>query len=281
MGGDVAMWLKFANTLKLKLGITLSTVDVATAQSAVEQSWNGIFEMGEKCELVYLGGANSCPLYQDLVQSGRDDFVPANTIVDIMNTLEDPRREAYFVMNGDAYVGGIYGESNTYAQFSHIGEAIESPTYAIILLDYTEAAFYLAEAAERGFSVGGDAATWYSNAIKSSFAQWGLESEADAYLAKSDVAYATAAGAWDQKIGTQAWLAYYVRGMIGWTSYRRLGYPTLNLPPAPAPTTGGQVPRRMTYPINEQTLNAANYAAASAAIGGDEMSTHVFWDTSK
>lgn len=281
MGGDVAMWIKFANTLKLKIGITLATVDAATSQTAVEQAYTGIFEMGEKCELAYLGGSNSCPLYQDLVQSGRHDFVPANTIVDIMNDLEDPRRVAYFEMNGDAYVGGIYGESNTWAQLSHIGAEIESPTYAMILLDHTEACFYLAEAAERGYFVGQSAQAWYDQGIKSSFMQWHLEGEADAYLLTPNVAYTSAPGTWQQKIGTQAWLAFYVRGMVGWTSYRRLGYPVLNLPPAPAPTTGGQVPRRMSYPINEQTLNAANYEQASAAIGGDEMSTHIFWDTSK
>jgi len=34
----------------------------------------------------------------------------------------------------------------------------------------------------------------------------------------------------------------------------------------------------MIYPINEQTLNKANRAAAAAAIGGDLLSTKLFWD---
>ncbi|WP_299759102.1 hypothetical protein [uncultured Pontibacter sp.] len=38
------------------------------------------------------------------------------------------------------------------------------------------------------------------------------------------------------------------------------------------------IPTRMIYPINEQTLNPANRAAAAAAIGGDESSTRLFWD---
>jgi hypothetical protein len=33
------------------------------------------------------------------------------------------------------------------------------------------------------------------------------------------------------------------------------------------------VPTRLTYPISEQNLNQANYAAASTAIGGDEQTT--------
>ncbi|MCB2207716.1 MAG: SusD/RagB family nutrient-binding outer membrane lipoprotein [Bacteroidetes bacterium] len=278
MGGDVAMWIKFGHTLKVKLGITLADYDPALSKSTVESAYAGIFDMGEKCDLEYLGGSNSNPLYQDLVQSGRHDFVPANTIVDIMNELEDPRRPAYFEINGETYRGAVYGEGTSFSQNSHIADPIQEPTYAMILLDHTEAAFYLAEAAERGYSVGGSAEEWYNNAITASFAQWGLETEAAAYLAKPEVAYGTAAGDWKQVIGTQAWLAFYVRGFVGWTSYRRLDAPTLNLPPFPEPTVGGMIPKRMTFPINEQTLNAANYAAAAAAIGGDEMKTPIFWD---
>jgi hypothetical protein len=56
-----------------------------------------------------------------------------------------------------------------------------------------------------------------------------------------------------------------------------LDFPTLNVPPAPD-TRDGQVPKRYTYPVNEQTLNASNYTSAAAAIGGDEMDVKVFWD---
>ena len=147
------------------------------------------------------------------------------------------------------------------------------------MLDYTELAFYLAEAAERGFSVGGSAATWYENGIRSSMEYWGVAAaDIDTYMARADVAYATAAGNWKQKIGTQAWLAFYVRGLEGWTSYRRLDFPVLNLPPAPDESAEGAVPRRHTYPVNEQTLNGENYSAAASKIGGDKLSTKIFWD---
>ncbi len=35
---------------------------------------------------------------------------------------------------------------------------------------------------------------------------------------------------------------------------------------------------RMPYPYNENKMNKANYDAASAAIGGDEATTKLFWD---
>jgi len=280
-GGDVAMWKKFGNSLLVKLGIALAEHDAGLAQSTIEGAYAGAFGPNEICELVYLGGSNSNPLYVDLIQSGRHDFVIANTIIDVMNDLEDPRRPAYFDINGDEYVGGIYGESNNWTQFSHVAPPIKEPTFPMTILDGTEVSFYLAEAAEHGFSVGGSAEDYYNQGITASFTHWGLEGDAAAYLAKPEVAWATAAGDWKQKIGMQAWLAYYVRGMVAWNSWRRLDYPLMNLPPAPE-TDDGQVPKRYTFPINEQTLNAASRAAAVQAMGNnDVMSLRLFWDKSQ
>ncbi|MBZ0243281.1 MAG: SusD/RagB family nutrient-binding outer membrane lipoprotein, partial [Bacteroidales bacterium] len=234
MGGDISMWKKFANTLIVKLAITLSPVDAGMAKTYIEGAYNNAFAFGESATFNYLPGANANPLYQDLVQSGRNDFVAANTLVDLMNGLDDPRRASYFDSNitdenqNVIYVGGVYGEISAFTQFSHIAPRIQADTYGYVLLDYTELAFYLAEAAERGFGVG-DAATWYENAIRSSFDYWNAAG-VDAYLALPDVAYATAPGDWKQKVGMQAYIAYYVRGLEGWTSYRRLDTPTLNIP---------------------------------------------------
>lgn len=285
-GGDVPMWIKFGNSLKVRLGITLADVDGATAKATVESAYAGAFGTGENCQLVYEGGHNANPLYLDLVLSGRHDFVPANTIVDMMNTLDDPRREMYFNINGDTYRGGIYGKSNSFSQFSHISDMVQEATFPCVILDNTEVEFYLAEAAARGYSVGGTAESHYNKAITASFLSWWLtagktkvesDSLAAIYLQNPDVAYVTATGTWQQKIGTQAWLAYFVRGQVGFSSWRRLDYPILNMPPTI--TDYNNIPKRYTYPINEQTLNGANYTAAATAIGGDNLTTKLFWDT--
>lgn len=285
MGGDISMWKKFANTLIVKLGVTLSPVDAGMAKTYIEDAYTKAFAFGEAATFNYLSGANANPLYQDMVQSGRDDFVAANTLVDLMNGLDDPRRAYFFDGNltdeneNVIYVGGVYGESSTFSQYTHVAARIQDPSYGYVMLDYTELAFYLAEAAERGFSVGGDAATWYDNALRSSMNYWNVPgAEADAYMALPNVAYATAPGSWKQKIGNQAYIAFYVRGLEGWTSYRRLDAPVLNLPPTPAESADGMVPKRHTYPIAEQTLNGANYSAAASKIGGDRLSTKLFWD---
>lgn len=277
-GGDIAKWRKFGYSLKVKLGIALADFNPGMSQTLIESAYAGAFTPDELCQIEYPGGSNSNPLWVDLVGSGRHDFVPANTLVDAMNTLEDPRRPAYMDLFNGAYVGGTYGTLNSYSQFSHIAAPITEQTYPMTIIDGTEIAFYLAEAAARGYSVGHDAEFYYNAAIRSSFIHWGLsDADADAYLAKTEVAYSTAAGDYKQKIGKQAWLAYYLRGLIAWNTWRRLDAPDLYLPPLPK-TDDGQVPKRFTWPVNEQTLNAANYYSAVKAIGSDNMVTRIFWD---
>jgi hypothetical protein len=50
-------------------------------------------------QLLYSSAPNTNPVWVDLVQSGRSDFVIANTLVDFMNNLSDPRRSVYFDQN--------------------------------------------------------------------------------------------------------------------------------------------------------------------------------------
>ncbi len=277
--GNVTNWVKFANSLKLKIGMTLADADNALAKSTVESAVSNLFTSNEdNAALAYLSALpNTNPLYEDLVASGRHDFVVANTIVDVMNTLKDPRRPFYFTATSDgSYIGGTYGASNSYGSNSHPGANMTTPTFEGTILDYVEVEFFLAEAVERGFAVSGTAEEHYNNAITASILYWGgTDAEATDYLAKSEVAYSSATGDYKQKIGTQKWFALYNRGFEGWTEWRRLDYPVLS-----APTDGviNEVPKRFTYPIKEQTLNGANYNSASSAIGGDLMTTKLFWD---
>lgn len=290
--GDVSAWKKFAYTLKVKLGITLADADPTLAQSTVESAYDKAFTSSDDdCLMPYLTNTpNTNTLYEDLVLSGRHDFVPANTVVDVMNNLQDPRLPLYFTQVDTstetgveklAYLGGSYGESSPFDNYSHVSDKLLDPTFPGLIMTYTELQFYLAEAAQRGWNVGKTAAEYYDEGVKSSIMWWGgTEAEANAYLAKPEVDYNTAinnaAGGWKQVLGTQSWLASYTRGLNGYTTWRRLDYPIFNL--APTIDSYDQIPVRFTYPINEQTLNADNYAAASSAIGGDLLTTKLFWD---
>jgi Susd and RagB outer membrane lipoprotein len=66
----------------------------------------------------------------------------------------------------------------------------------------------------------------------------------------------------------------YNRGLEAWTEWRRLDYPVLVAPVDAL----SEIPVRYTYPVQEQNLNVTNYTEAASAIGGDEVTTKIFWD---
>jgi len=326
-GGDVAAWKLFANSLKLKIAINLADVDFNYSKTNVEAAvTDGVFTSGADNALFNYQGStpNTNPLYEDLILSGRKDFVLTNTLVDKLNDLKDPRlnyylqgtidfkylytnpdgskkdttitdvsrwlfyadstvyKEVPFTIYADdslnlpsTYLGGDYGYSSAYSSFSHIHDNIQVASFPGILLTYSEIEFYIAEAAARTMSVGQGAQEAYDNAVTASVLYWGgTASEATDYLTgKGDYLLF---GTWQEAIGTQAWISFYTRGLVAYNEYRRLDFPVMN--EAPDAATGGPVPTRFTYPINEQTLNAVNYAAAAAAIGGDDLLTKLFWD---
>lgn len=280
-GGDSDNWKKFGYSLLLRMGIRIadapgfSSLSQAAVTTAVD---GGVFASNaDNASLVYSNTTpNTNPVWVDLVQSGRQDFVIANTLADVMNTLEDPRRSYYFDENLGAgiFKGGPYGDSNSYSLYTHIGAPMLDPTNPASLIDFSEVSFYLADAAERSLSgTPAMAEEFYNEAIRASFDYWGVPG-VEAYLAKPAVKYTTAPGTWKEKIGKQFWLAMYNRGYEAWTAWRTYDVPAFNLPV----DTGNPVPTRYTYPVNEQNLNEANWSAASAAIGGDEQTTKLFWD---
>ncbi|MDB5199978.1 MAG: hypothetical protein JWO92_1941 [Chitinophagaceae bacterium] len=289
-GGDPTAWKKFAASFKLKIGMTLADADPALSKTTVEAAVaTGVFTSNaDNAEYGYLTGPpNTNPIWVDLVQSGRKDFVGTKTIIDPLKTLNDPRLPYYFTTVNEtnaAYLGATPGASSNYSSFSKpsgsalvkgsIGR-ITNADFPSLLLSYDEVEFFLAEAVERGYNVGGTAATHYNNAITASIQYWtGSAASAAAYLAQPAVNYATAAGTYKQKIGTQKYFALYNRGWDEWIEQRRLDQPAI-VAPSSALTA---YPVRLTYNVDEQNINTTNYNAAATAIGTDKVTTKLFWD---
>lgn len=283
--GSVAAWKKFAATLKLKLAMVIADSDPATAGKKVQEAVAaGVFTSNSDNALFKYTSdinTNSNPVYQAFYTSGRHDFSPADLITDTMTSWNDPRLPLMFTQYNGAYVGGIPGAGNGYVKLSLFSDQWLSAKWPGDLLDYVETEFLLAEAVERGFAVNGTAADHYNSGVTASILFWGGDStQAASYLAQPAIAYATAAGTWKQKIGYQQWLAYADRGWDAWTSIRRLGYPNIDVinPPVGAVS---QLPRRFTYPGNEESSNPANWAAAVQAVtGGDKdgVQFNLWWN---
>jgi len=281
--GDVGLWKKFGASLKLRIGMRLAEVPASNSSTIIKEAIaSGVFsDQSESAILHYIGVT---PLvnsyYNEFIILARHDFCPTNTIVDMMNSLNDPRRDIWFTKYNGAYVGLQYGKAgaSSYSRYSHFADLIRiDPKYPVIMCDYVEVEFLLAEAAERSlFGVPGDAAGHYNNAILASMKYWGVpDAAAASYLAQTSVAYATAVGTFKQKIGNQKWLGLFDRGVESWAECRRLDFPLLYPPEGMAYS---DIPKRMPYPYNENKMNLENYTAAATAIGGDLAATKLFWD---
>jgi hypothetical protein len=338
--GDVQAWKIFANSLKLKIGINLSDVNSAKAQSTIEAAVAaGVFTSTSDEALFpfQTSAPHFNPIYGNLVASGRNDYVAANTMIDIMVNVNDPRLDDYFDISTirplqfprdpatgsqtDAnfpdgvnkilfyplpeggydpifregpftvpaadtsagirvWLGGTYGDGTPWSSYTQVALPLQEPTFPGLILTYSQVLFYLAEAAERGYDVGGTPEEFYNAGVTESILWWGgTQNEVEAYLDITDVAYPTADGSWRKKIAYQSWISSYINGFLGYTTWRRLDYPVLNITPNnDAIVDQTDIPVRFPFPVNEQTLNDVNYDNAANAIGGDNMNTKIFWD---
>jgi hypothetical protein len=149
------------------------------------------------------------------------------------------------------------------------------------LMNFSEVAFLLAEAKERGIgTVSGTAQTWYEAGVKAAM-QYLVAYDASFTITDSQVTtylanYPYTPGANGLKqIGTQLWLSRLLNWWEAWSDQRRTGYPALVEVNYPGNITGGHIPTRLRYPSHEVATNSANIAA-----GGTEniLTAKVWWD---
>jgi hypothetical protein len=234
---------------------------------------------------------NRNPLH--VINLFEDDRVSA-TMVDRLRALEDPRlgifADSVLARNqpfpyrglqnglGSAELGRIRRQ-----EFSKLGWRLRRESAPVPVMLYAESAFLRAEAALRGWGPG-TAQEWYEEGIRASMQHFGVTDAAaiDAYLARPGVAFAEADTdeARLERIITQKWIALFTDGFEAWAEYRRTGYPRLQPIPTPGETDGA-VPSRVLYVQEEYNTNRANVEAAAARIGGDRMTTRVWWDTGR
>lgn len=272
-GGDMNKWSKFGHSLLLRLGMRVSDVNPTLSRKAVNMAIGNVLLSNKDNAVVnYLGTfPNTNPLWVDLVRSGRSDYVVANTIVDYMVPLNDPRVSVYFDNNVTPYKGGPYGETSKYENHTHLGPTFRDPLLPGIFMDRAEVEFLLAQAAKIGtYNTAISAQKHYENAVTASIKYW----TGDASLAAAYLSGAAAYDGTNAQLATQFWIAMFNNPFQGWCVYRKFDAPTMNI----AKRDQVKVPLRYTYPIRELNLNEASYTAAAAAIGGDEQQTPIFWD---
>ncbi len=78
-----------------------------------------------------------------------------------------------------------------------------------------------------------------------------------------------------EMIGEQVWVNHLFNWYEAWSNWKRTGFPQLTPHDYPGNSTGGTIPRRLKYSIDELS---ANFDAVDGGTKPDEYTTRVWWD---
>jgi len=297
--GDNASWIKFANTLKLRL--LMRQTQMSGRDAYIKAEIDKIVANGggflDEDATVNPGYANNDgqqnPLYgyfrtlTDLPTSGgqADYWRAAQYAITTLQNYNDTNRLKMIYAKNDqgTYAGSVLG-----SQFNPPGQGasslgaglLKSVSQNAVIISAAESHFLQAEAIVRGYLTG-NAQTEYEAGVTSSFAFLGAPGAA-AYLAQNNVNtnWTKVSGTTAQisLIITQKWIAMNgVTPLEAYADYRRLGLPAgipISISPYKNPPDA-QVPVRYLYPTSEYTTNTENVNAEGTI---DYYTNRVFWN---
>jgi len=265
-GGDYTQWIKYANSLRLRLAMHIVNVDGATAKTQALKAINDpgglILTNTDNAGIQGILSYHS-PIWW--IGTSWTDLACGASLTSYLNGYKDPR-EAKMISPATAPAGiaGQYvgirvgtpvGGKPMYSGYSLPNFSNISEYSSMILINAAEVWFLKSEAALRGWT-SESAQTDYETGITTSMAQWGASAgnylndktstQADyvdpqtpqAGVANASIkAMSTITIAWDatatnernlERIITQKWIANFPSGgWESWTEYRRTGYPRL------------------------------------------------------
>src|SRR5258706_4628466 len=220
-GGDVNHWIKFANTLRLRLALRISAVDPARARTEAEAAvTEGVMTASPGDDaLIKRSNLGKGDFNGLSVMSPWDEFRMSASMESVLTGYSDPRLSIYFqpalatgtyegLRNGlsvldlglpkhapDAlsHVGVRWsdystapnpGTGNKLIKVPNPGEGLETPSN---VMHAAEAYFLRAEGALNGWAMGGTPQTLYEAGITASMNQWGITNAAtiNAYIAST------------------------------------------------------------------------------------------------
>ena len=312
-GGDIAKWKRAGNSILLRVGMRLSKVNPALAQSTVQKAIAGGLMQSNADNMLVRNDANyRNGVGNTLNSTEAANYYLTNFFVNYLKTTNDPRLSAIAVR----YVGAKSGPEQTAARAvrtpsTQIGMPLgfdngtigaqatkdglasfydysqldrtrlgrfDVPAY---LVTHAQTQLLLAEAAQRGWTTG-SAADFYAAGITAHMQQLGM-TDANAAVAPADIMaylqanpYVAAKGL--ELINTQYWIASFLNGPEVFANYRRSGFPVLTPNPYPGKEIKGNFINRLSYPDTEISVNLTNYQEAISRQGADNQDTRVWWD---
>jgi hypothetical protein len=316
-GGSYSKWVRFANTLRLRLAIRIAKTDPDKAKAEGEKALShslGILATNADNFNVRIPTAH--PL--NVINNSWGDIRVGASVESILGGYDDPRLSKYALPATDAAVSGQFKgirhgiDIDAKSRYADYSKLVTFPDQ-IQLMTAAEAWFLKAEAAVRTWTGAGNAKTNYETGVKTSFEQTGaggLETyiadntktakpyidpksktagENDVlagspYLSNVTIRW-NAGDSFDsklEKIITQKWIAMFPDGQEAWSEFRRTGYPKLF--PVVKNFSGGKIStdqfiRRIEFPSSEYSTNPKGIAGAVQLLGGaDTGGTRLWWD---
>jgi len=295
--GDLMLWRKMANSLRLRYLLRLANQGSVNAASQINSivsnpSTYPIIESNTEAAIYDFTGVS--PNTSDFsLRTALSGLSPSARYVDVLDGVDanddadDDPRLAFFASKpiGDGvnpyngpFVGVLSGTTREVAQGTGGNAEIWASQFTsrfqderglldFVFINYAEVQFILAEARLNNWITTSTAQSYYEIGIAANLAYWNLDMPSG-FLTRADVV-------WDDTLNTlmnQKWIAMFFNNTLEmWGDHKRTGLP--NLVPGPLATTvkNGVVPTRVFYPALEQSVNADNYNAASSSIGGDEI----------
>lgn len=313
-GGDIAKWVKLANTLKLRMALRLVNVKPELARAKAEEAVNDpaglISDPSESAWSTFIPGGNSFNKVNILWGEGR---ISAD-LVSYMGGYNDPRLAVYASKDAnDGFSGLRSGIFHVAAEPAKVISAPRANCYVnapdnaeqakLLCISASESWFARAEGALRGWNMGGTAKELYEKGVEVSMAERGasigdyLTSTATPanHVSLLNASYnisavSTITPKYDEADGfeknlerilVQKWIGNYPNGWETWADFRRTGYPKF-FPAVNNLSTDGvssaRGARRLPFPQSEFNTNEANVKAAQAMLGGpDNMATDLWW----
>lgn len=277
--GDMDNWVKFANTLKLKIFMRQTAARESVAQTGITELYaSGAEFLDVDAEMSdYIDVENfRNPYFAVQVSSagngrGNVDVAASNSLLNILADTGDPRLNAIFATPsaGGGHVGLDQGDySNTsFATHNNLSQPAVGPTHPVVFISAAESSFLQAEAVER-FGVAGDAQALYEQGIEANFAKHGVTGASDLYAPGEAYAYDGI-----ESIIFQKWIACAnFNSLESHFERLRTGYPD-HFTITPNNITGGVFPRRLPYTSTELANNTENLTA----IGGQKSVIQRTW----
>ncbi len=311
-GGDASKWIKFANTLKLRMAMRISNVAPELAQTKAEEAVSHVIGVmtssADVAWSTFNDGMN--PYYRaEITWNGGEIRLSAN-VSSYLGGYKDPRLAKYALVNEYEPEMGVVGVRNgiyhsgsstsAYQMFSCTNIAENDN---LLVMSAAEAYFLRAEGALKGWNMNGTAKELYEQGVTVSMEERGvalgdyLSSEAvpadyeDPYQSSRNItAVSTVTPKYDEtasaeenleRILVQKWIASFPNGWERWADFRRTGYPKM-FPVVNNENTDGVTSdrgmRRIPYSQNEYNTNPTNLAEAVTFLGGpDTGATDLWW----